>query len=954
MKRLITSLFIFAIAVGVLTPVSFSLVPETGFVHTTQVHASTDTAADLTFGNIGSCGVLFGELGNCLAYFFYFLPYWVGGLFLNMGAWFLDITASLTLSSDMITNSAFIQTGWALMRDIANVFFILILLYIAICIVLEIHPKGGGDPKKMIWYTILMAILINFSMFVTSIVIDTSNTLALVFYNQINVTTVGGAPVAASTDVTAAENNITGGGSIKVVEPKQISVSLASAFHPQAFSNPDFWEGLKTDNHWYTSPSVPPGTMIAILLMMGLLFIMVTYSFLIAGFSFLGRMVELFILIIFSPIAFVSFIVPGLKEMDYFGWTKWWSRLIDVSFAAPLYFMMLYLISIILNQGLFGGQNHAQQALTTNSWPVTMVGDVLIPAIFLFIMLSYATKFVMKASGTIGSAIGGAAKVALVAAGGFALGSAAGGIASVGRNSLGRLGERFADNKWVQQNKTKAGFSVSGWASRAVLSTGKGMQTASYDVRQTKAGAGFTKLTGMSLGSVGGLSMKAAAGGYANKAVRAQATNEKRMALIGYDKKAEKDITHQKEHQATKLDALKIQIDIKKDQSEAADKEKTAAKNKKDIAEKNLKDAKTAYATNPNAATLDMLKTATLETNNKTAEYQGGQIKDALGNIVKTISKQESASGRAIPPKIELENMKAEARQIETGKVPERATSDIYDPVTRQLQAKEGDILHYGADGNPKFDGSGSIRYGEPLRTHDPVTNERMVHPQRAHLALTDPARFVTKDEAMKAAGTKDLENMLKQNKTAQGKEFLLNKASTKYNIPDDGHHIKRNAAGDVTGFHFDPKNELRTTSNKFMQSLQTMGTAGVALGTVAGIASTVLTGGNPVIGYAVGSMVAGAVGAREFRKGAGTTVRDAGATGVILAEHAAGGDHAAHPTEVKTNAPQSFGQVMSATGKALTGGGGGGGGGGHAAPKGGGGHGGGHDGGHGGGHGGH
>ena len=48
MKRLITTLFIFAIAVGVLTPVSFSLVPQTSFVTAVHVHAEATPPAAST------------------------------------------------------------------------------------------------------------------------------------------------------------------------------------------------------------------------------------------------------------------------------------------------------------------------------------------------------------------------------------------------------------------------------------------------------------------------------------------------------------------------------------------------------------------------------------------------------------------------------------------------------------------------------------------------------------------------------------------------------------------------------------------------------------------------------------------------------------------------------------------------------------------------------------------
>ena len=933
MKRLITTLFIFAIAVGVLTPVSFSLVPQTSFVTAVHVHAeatppaaSTDPQKDLTFGNIGSCGVLFGELGNCLAYFFYFLPYWVGGVYLEIGAWFLDICASLTLSSDMITNSSFIQTGWALMRDIANVFFILILLYIAICIILEIHLKGGGDPKKMIWYTILMAILINFSMFVTSIVIDTSNTLALVFYNQISVSTQAGTAVAVNPDVVAAEKKVTGGdGKIQVVPPKQIAVSLASAFHPQAFSHADFWDGLRTSTHVLTTPTVPAGTMISILVMMGALFIMVAYSFVIAGFAFLGRMVELFILIIFSPIAFVSFIVPGLKEMDYFGWTKWWSRLVDVSFAAPLYFMMLYLISLILNQGLFGGQNHATSALTTANWTVVIVGDVLIPAIFLFIMLSYATKFVLKASGTLGSAIGGAAKVALVAAGGFALGSASGALASAGRNSLGRFGARLSENKWINDNKAKAGFNPAGWASRAALSAGKGLQTSTFDVRQTKAGAGFTKVTGMSLGSVGALSMKAAAGGYSNIKVRKQASLEKKIALIGHDASYVKSIDEKQKDKEGEVADFKNTLEDKKIAYEALDKQQTAAKTAKTEAEKKL-----------SAAENTLIQVTA--TGNPTAIAAAQQkVTQFTQEVATKTNDLTAAQTLAAPARLAYEDAKEEIKARETGYTPERD--------------QNGNIVRRDPKNNnqPTNDGTGKVSTIPPPQIDKPV----MVITATGALQAAVPPATYTKQDVLDGAGIEALKKLSAQAKTAPGKEYLLNKAASKYNVPDDSHTRKRNAAGDLVGFHFTPKNEIRTTSNKMVQTFQTFATSGAVLGTVAGIASTVLTGGNAAVGFAVGTAVAGAVAKREFSKGAGTKVRDADIDGVIAAEHAVGTDHKAHAAEVKTNAPKSFGQVMGATGDALLGGGGGGGGGGHSAPKAAG-HSGGHDGGHGGGHGGH
>src|SRR3989344_1416303 len=72
-----------------------------------------------------------------------------------------------------------INEAWSVIRDLANMSFIFVLLYAAIKTILG----TGSDTKNLIVKIIVVAILINFSLFFTKVVIDASNVLAIAFYD---------------------------------------------------------------------------------------------------------------------------------------------------------------------------------------------------------------------------------------------------------------------------------------------------------------------------------------------------------------------------------------------------------------------------------------------------------------------------------------------------------------------------------------------------------------------------------------------------------------------------------------------------------------------------------------------------------------------------------------------------------------------------------------------------
>lgn len=75
-----------------------------------------------------------------------------------------------------------VATGWGVIRDISNSIFILIVLWIAFTIIFNFENLGG---RKLLVRVIIMALLINFSLAMVSLVFGFTNALARPFRNAI-------------------------------------------------------------------------------------------------------------------------------------------------------------------------------------------------------------------------------------------------------------------------------------------------------------------------------------------------------------------------------------------------------------------------------------------------------------------------------------------------------------------------------------------------------------------------------------------------------------------------------------------------------------------------------------------------------------------------------------------------------------------------------------------------
>jgi len=293
-------------------------------------------------------------------------------------------------------NNTAIRTGWTIMRDIANMFFILIMVLIAIATILRVEPYSA---KRLLGIVIFIAILVNFSRVIAFVVIDFSHVFANAFLG-------------------AMGQNISG----SVVNTTLVSKAAGGPNAGILFNSP-------VDAEW----SIMAGPIIQFVI---LLIAIVALG--IAALLFLVRIIVLWMLIMVAPLAFVGYILPGLKGLT---WSKWWSALVTWSFIAPIYLFFVYIAIAISKSGF---TNTISNALGSNSDKpvfkgVAGSGPEWISMIVVIGFLIGGLKFAFSLSGTAG--------VGAVRLGQRGAGMLASGGAWVGRKTAA-MGGRWAQKRY--------------------------------------------------------------------------------------------------------------------------------------------------------------------------------------------------------------------------------------------------------------------------------------------------------------------------------------------------------------------------------------------------------------------------------------------------------------------------------------------------------------------------
>jgi hypothetical protein len=454
MKKFFTSL---AIVFLVFSGYFISPVPVSAQTTNTQ-SVNVEGQADIEAA-LGSCNIM-ESFSLCVLWFIYHIILGFSTMVLAFAGKLFDYFISYSLNSNSYQND-FITKGWALIRDLANVMFIFTLLYLAIKHIL------GGSAKNHIPMLIIVALLINFSMFFTKVAIDAGNILARAFYNSINI----------QNDTTEAEMGF-----------KAISVAVLDKINPQRLLSQDLFELKYVTGEYSTSTGEVAQSantnMVKnldysfwwyafIFILLAIVNFVLTFTFLSMALLFLGRVIGLWFAIIFSPVAFITLAVPGLGGMvSRLNFGAWRDLVLKQSFLAPMAMFFIYLTVMFL-QIMF-----TTLVLPESQDTFMKIMGILIPFIFIVLILNTAKKVANDMSGEIGKSVkewGGKAV-------GFVGGAALGATAFAGRRMLGstasKISANFDFNKNIAESK-----GIKRWMYMQGKSLNSAAENGTYDVR---------------------------------------------------------------------------------------------------------------------------------------------------------------------------------------------------------------------------------------------------------------------------------------------------------------------------------------------------------------------------------------------------------------------------------------------------------------------------------------
>jgi hypothetical protein len=319
----------------------------------------------------------------------------LAGIFVDLSANFLHSTLDPALYKDMLgSNSTIVAEGWKIVRDVCNMFFILILLIISLATILRIQAYKA---QSLLLPLLIAAFLVNFSRPIVELAIDASQILMYQFVN------------------------LMGGSFIDSNVNKELT-KMTDLF-------------IDSFGGWDKVGAIVMGSLMnavswVIAIMFALVFVIVlalVYSAM--ALFMIIRLVALTILIILSPIGFFFNILPQTKSYA----SKYWAELSKYIIFGPIMAFFIYLagfLAITVPEGL---KDNLREIATADKFIVgggtetlVLLLERLLPYVIIMVFL-YASVWIARQMG-----IWGADKIQAMtfgkaaAVGGF-LGGAVGG-----------------------------------------------------------------------------------------------------------------------------------------------------------------------------------------------------------------------------------------------------------------------------------------------------------------------------------------------------------------------------------------------------------------------------------------------------------------------------------------------------------------------------------------------
>ena len=356
-------------------------------------------------------------------------------LFLNIGALFLWVAGALfnfgikysIIEFAGLANIPGVLIAWAVLRDVANMFFIFIFLAIGIGTILNLQQY---NIKKLLPVLLAVAILINFSLFFTRATIDIAHGFAGAILNQSGVV------------ITECDNE----------ENCLIKQGIATAFIQQLGLVSIFGNSVDTtlganarerqgelersENSIFTGTSASDGGRALAFGFFGFIFLSAAAIVFLAGAVLLiMRIIKLLLLMIASGPAMAAYILPSTRKH----FDKWLQSLIQEAFFAPILLLLISISLLFLNSAresaFFGNSNDQSFA------EIFVNGNLDSMNIIVIFLIALGLLFMsIKVAGDMGVS-GAKAAMSVQNFGTRRLaGVTSGAVALAGRSTIGRAG----------------------------------------------------------------------------------------------------------------------------------------------------------------------------------------------------------------------------------------------------------------------------------------------------------------------------------------------------------------------------------------------------------------------------------------------------------------------------------------------------------------------------------
>ncbi len=303
---------------------------------------------------------LAGQIRNALMEVVTFIPKMLIILFGKLLIILMKVVVWLSLYNRFIDNP-YVNEGWVIMRDLVNMFFILGLLFIAFVTVLKIEKYSWN---KLLGKLLVMAILVNFSKTITGVIIDFFQVIMITF-------------VASYRDITAG--NIFQG--LAITDWFNATESISGAEGAEAFAS----------------------TILALIFSVISCLVIMIFCVILAF-----RIVALWLLIVFSPLAFFTWVFGDVGgQVGKLG-SRWWKEFFNYCLIGPFLAFFLWLsvltmanlnIDQMVPEEQYSKAERTDQALPSKASSMDNMIGFLMGIIMLVAGLKFSADFAVAGAG---------------------------------------------------------------------------------------------------------------------------------------------------------------------------------------------------------------------------------------------------------------------------------------------------------------------------------------------------------------------------------------------------------------------------------------------------------------------------------------------------------------------------------------------------------------------------